>query len=241
MEVVQEDDRPGPQASLDVPDDRPDAGVRDVIPRVDVPEHLDEPEPERDAVVLRAHQLEPDEPVRQARQMGVRPRVVADAAQPRLRVRGVRPVCEPVADVEERRVRPASLQDPQQLRRVRARPVVEGQRDRVTVTAAARDDLPPVEHLLQRVVLRPCGWKAGPPMPRRWSLRRRHRRRDEGDEEQGGEQGSHHIRSLSASTFATNGFETLYTPCSLTARSPWYQPASASDSFPWNTCNRWRR
>ena len=94
-------------------------------------------------LVLRPHQLEPDEPVRQARQVRVRPRVVADAAEPRLRVGGPRPVREPVADVEEGRVRAVPLQDPEQLRRVRARPVVERERDRVTVTAAARDDLPP--------------------------------------------------------------------------------------------------
>ena len=40
-------------------------------------------------LVLRPHQLEPDEPVRQARQVRMRPGVVADAAEPRLRVRSI--------------------------------------------------------------------------------------------------------------------------------------------------------
>ena len=190
----------------------PTRACRHVVARVDVPEHLDEPEPQRDVVgrarmlrvrrakeprlpadlrvdlVLRPHQLEPDEPVRQARQVRVRPRVVADAAEPRLRVRGMRPVREPVADVEERRVRAVAPQDREQLRRVRARAVVEGERDRVAVAAAARDDLPPREHLLQRAVLRPRRREARPPEAGRRPLRRRHRRRDEGDDEQGGEQ-----------------------------------------------------
>ena len=47
-----------------------------------------------------------------------------------------------------------------------------------------------------------------------------------------------YIRLLSASTFATNGFVMLYRPCARTARSPWYQPARASRSSPWNASSR---
>src|SRR5439155_11497565 len=115
-------------------------------------------------------------------------------------------------------------------------PVVERERDGIAVATAARHDRVTLEHLRARAMLRPCRRPARPTEAGSRSLRRRHCRRDEGDDEQGGEQRrSHHIRSLSASTFATNGFDTLYTPCSRTARSPWYQPASASDSLPLNT------
>ena len=51
----------------------------------------------------------------------------------------------------------------------------------------------------------------------------------------------HYIRKLSASTSSTNGLVTLYGPYSRTARSPWYQPASARLSLPPKTCSRWRR
>ena len=50
-----------------------------------------------------------------------------------------------------------------------------------------------------------------------------------------------YIRARRARTFATNGIVTLYSPCSRTARSPWYQPASARRSLPLNTWSRWRR
>ena len=135
MEVVQEDDRAGTQAALDVPDDRADPRMR-TSSRASTfqntstsPSRSEMSSVARECsaygvrksrgfqptcavdLVLRPHQLEPDEPVRQARQVRVRPGVVADAAEPRLRVRGMRPVREPVADDEERRVRAVAPQD----------------------------------------------------------------------------------------------------------------------------------
>ena len=211
MEIVQEDDRSRAQAAFDVPHDPSDPRVRDVVLRVDVPEHLDEPEPERDVVgrarmlgvrrpkeprlpadlrlhlVLGSHQLQPDEPVGQSRQVRMRPSVVPDAAEPSLHVRGLRPVREPVPDVEERGVRAVAPQDGEDPHRVGTRPVVEGERDRVATAASAGDDLVPREHLVERAVLRPGRRKAGTSEAGRRPLRRRHRRRDAGDEEQGGE------------------------------------------------------
>ena len=43
MEVVQQDDRSRPQPAFDVADDRADARMWDVVPRIDVPEHLERP------------------------------------------------------------------------------------------------------------------------------------------------------------------------------------------------------
>ena len=169
----------------------------------------------------------------------MRPRVVADAAQPRLRV--ARRAASTRAGCRRRRTSRAR----RSAAGSGAARVVYGLGPSSKVSATASPRPPPHETICRRASIcwnaRCCaqaGGKLGRPEPGRRSLRRRHRRRDEGDEEQGGEQRSHHIRSLSASTFATNGFDTLYTPCSLTARSPWYQPASASDSLPWNTCKQ---
>src|SRR6185437_4724446 len=50
-----------------------------------------------------------------------------------------------------------------------------------------------------------------------------------------------HMRCSSASTSATNVLLTLYSPCFRTARSPWYQPASARRLSPRNACNRCAR
>ena len=49
------------------------------------------------------------------------------------------------------------------------------------------------------------------------------------------------MRSRRASTFATKTLLTLYGPEAFTARSPWYQPASARCSSPPKASRRWWR
>ena len=91
----------------------------------------------------------------------MRPGVVADAADPRLRV--ARRAASTRAGCRRRRTSRAlrCASGFGALLGVRARSVVERERDRITVTAAARDDLPPIEHLLERMALCPCRRKAG--------------------------------------------------------------------------------
>ena len=136
----------------------------------------------------------------------MRPRVVADTAESGL-LACERPVLQAIADDEERRVRVTAAQDADDLRGVRAGAVVERQGDGIAVTAAARDDRAPREQLLDRLSLLLHARDPGRAV--RGRFERRRRRRDEGDEEHGGDRSPHHIRARSASTFATNGLETL--------------------------------
>lgn len=163
MDVVHEHDRAGSQARGHVSHDRAHGRLRLVVAGQHRPEHVDETEGRGRRVearvvllvrsaeqlrcvtehlrerVLRARELEPGEPARQPGEVGVRPRVVADDADCLLVADDIGPVLQPVADDEERRSGACAAKDRHQAARVLARPVVEGERDRVRAPAAAVD------------------------------------------------------------------------------------------------------
>src|SRR5438270_1446123 len=162
VDVVQEDVRAGSKPSDHVPDDRACSRARSRVERVDAPADVDQaegvhrggrgrgadavgrPEQERphtagrpDDRRLRAQELPDDVPPLQAREARMRPRVVAHGAEDRLGAHEPRAAGGAAPHDEEGRPRTRPPEQLQHARCVRARPVVEGERDVAAVPAAA--------------------------------------------------------------------------------------------------------